>query len=80
MQKSELLQALQKEIRRHDFSTFVDELPSMAEGGKGIVVTGCPACRKVFGTMPRFIDHITEDVLPTLLDRLSRSSEVNCLK
>jgi hypothetical protein len=35
------------------------------------VVPGCPACRKRFGTMPQFLDHLTDDVLPVLLDRLS---------
>src|SRR5260370_16566663 len=34
-EKSVLLRALQQEIRRHDFSCFVDQPPSVAEGGKG---------------------------------------------
>jgi hypothetical protein len=34
MQKSLLLAALQSEIHRHDCSTFVDEPPTMAQGGK----------------------------------------------
>ena len=38
MLKSELLAAIQREIHSHDFSHFVDEPPSIAEGGKGIVV------------------------------------------
>jgi hypothetical protein len=48
MKKSDLLRALQNELRRHDFSTFLTEEPSMAEGGPGVVVPGCPACRKDF--------------------------------
>jgi hypothetical protein len=70
MKKSELHAALRKEIHRHDFSTFVDEPPSVAQGGKGIVTPGCPACKKRFGTMPQFLDHLTDDVLPAILDRL----------
>jgi hypothetical protein len=46
MEKLELLHALQSEIRRHDFSTFVDGPPSVAQGGKRIVIPGCPAYRK----------------------------------
>ena len=42
------------EIRRHDFSTFLTETPSMAEGGPGVVVPGCPACRKRLFTMANF--------------------------
>ena len=70
MKKSELYTALRREIHRHDFSTFVDEPPSVAQGGKGVVVPGCPTCKKRFGTMPQFLDHLTDDVLPALLDRL----------
>jgi hypothetical protein len=34
MKKSDLLLALQREIQRHDFATFVDEPPSVAQGGQ----------------------------------------------
>ena len=36
-----------------------------------IVQTGCSACQKHFGTVEQFKRHVTEDVLPRLLDRLS---------
>jgi hypothetical protein len=42
MKKQELLRALQGEIRRHDFSTFLDEKPSIANGGPGVAVPGMP--------------------------------------
>jgi hypothetical protein len=61
--------------RASQFSTFVDEPPSIARGGHGVVVTGCPTCRKKFGTMPQFLDHLTDDVLPAVLDRLSSESK-----
>jgi hypothetical protein len=56
VQKSVLLCELQKEIQRHDLSTFVDEPPSVAQGGKGVVVPGCPCCRKRFGTIAQFLN------------------------
>jgi hypothetical protein len=37
------------------------------KGGRGVVVMGCPKCKKKFGTMPQFLDHLTDDVLPALL-------------
>ena len=37
------------------------------------MVTGCPHCKKRFGTVPQFLDHITDDVLPRVLDRLSKA-------
>jgi hypothetical protein len=73
MLKSELLRALQTEIRRHDFSTFLTEKRSMANGGPGVVVPGCPACRKRLFTMANFMDHIADDVLPAALDKLSKA-------
>jgi hypothetical protein len=66
--------ALQQEIRLDDFSHFVDEPPSVAQGGNGVVVSGCPTCRKRINTMPQFLDNIANDVLPGLLDKLSTSS------
>jgi hypothetical protein len=46
MQKSILLASIQKEIQHHDLSYFVDEPPSVAQGGKGVVVAGCPGVKQ----------------------------------
>src|ERR1700746_3094582 len=75
MKKSELYRALRSELHRHDFSTFVDEPSSVAQGGNGVVVPGCPICKKRINTMPQFLDHLADDVLPPLLDRLSSGSK-----
>jgi hypothetical protein len=72
MKKSDLLKALQQEIQRHDLSTFIDSPPSVAQGGRGVAVTGCPLCRKQFGTIAQFSAHLTDDVLSPLLDKLSK--------
>jgi hypothetical protein len=71
VQKSVLLAAIQKEIQRHDLSYFVDEPPSVAQGGKGVVVSGCPACRKRISTTVQFLDHLANDAMPELIDRLA---------
>jgi hypothetical protein len=68
MLKSALLDAIRTEIRGHDLSHFQDEKDRM-------VRPGCPACRKVFYTTSQFIDHLTNDVLPPLLDRLSSQAK-----
>jgi len=73
VQKSALLKAVQQEILRHDFSHFVDEPPSIAQHGKGVVVPGCPACKKRINTMNQFLRHLTEDAMPALIERLSAS-------
>jgi hypothetical protein len=64
MKKSELLRALQTEIQKHNLSTLMSEQHK-------VVMTGCSLCRKHFGTVEQFKRHITDDVLPPLLDRLS---------
>jgi hypothetical protein len=73
MQKSTLIRALQQEIRRHDFSYFVHDPPSIAQNGRGVVVPGCPACKKRINTMSQFLDHLAGDVMPALIDRLSEA-------
>jgi hypothetical protein len=75
MQKSALLVAIQAEIHRHDFSHFIDQPPSVAEDGKGVVVPGCPACQTRINTMSQFLDHLANDAMPALLNRLSKSNE-----
>jgi len=73
MQKSVLLRALQQEIRRHDFNYFIDEPPSIAQGGRGVVVPGCPACMKRINTMSQFLDHLADDAMPALIEKLSEA-------
>jgi hypothetical protein len=64
MKKSDLLRALQTEIQKHNLSTF------MSDEHK-IVQTGCSLCERHFGTVEQFKRHLSEDVLPPLLDKLS---------
>jgi hypothetical protein len=71
MLKSELLRAIQQEIHRHDFSHFVENPPSIAQGCKGVVVPGCPMCKKRINTMPQFLDHLADDAMPALIEKLS---------
>jgi hypothetical protein len=77
MLKSELLRAIQQEIHRHDFSHFVENPPSIAQGGKGVVVPGCPMCKKRINTMSQFLDHLADDAMPALLDRLPTAERAN---
>jgi hypothetical protein len=64
VKKSELLKALRQEILRHDLDTLLNPEHKIVE-------TGCPMCQKQFGTIEQFKRHLTDDVLPPLLDRLS---------
>jgi hypothetical protein len=66
MLKSDLLRAIQQETQRHDFSHFVEDPPAVVQGGKGVVVPGCPACQKRINTMSQFLDHLAQDVMPAV--------------
>jgi hypothetical protein len=70
MKKSELLRAIQNEIQRHNLSTFRNDQ-------HGVTEVGCSTCNKRFGTNQQFVQHINEDVLPPLLDRLSSEGRNN---
>lgn len=61
----------------HDFSHFVDDPPSIAEGGKDIVVPGCPRCRVRIHTMSQFLDHLANDAMPALVERLAQINRVS---
>jgi len=62
-----LIASIQSELRRHSWDTFVDEPPSIAHGGRGVVVVGCPACRKKLYTVSQFVEHLARDVIPKVI-------------
>jgi predicted methyltransferase len=65
--KREILQAAKTESMRHRWDTFVEDPPSIAQGGRGVIVSGCPTCKKQFGTNTRYLEHLADDVMPVIL-------------
>ena len=61
--KVKILSAAKAELMKHSLDTFVDAPPSVAEGGRGVVVTGCPNCRKIFQWVNQLMYHLADDVL-----------------
>ena len=59
-----LIAAIQSELRRHTWDTFVDQPPAIAQGGRGVVVVGWPVCRKRLYTVSQFVEHLARDVIP----------------
>jgi hypothetical protein len=53
------------------------EPPSIAQGGKGVVVPGCPTCRTRINTMNQFLRHLTEDAMHALIEKLSETKAMN---
>jgi hypothetical protein len=64
-----IIAAVQAELQRHSFDTFVDNPPAIARGGKGVVVSGCPTCKKRFQSLNQFVIHLNEDVIPATIRR-----------
>ena len=62
-----LIAAIQSELRRHSWDAFVDQPPSIAHCGRGVVVVGCPACRKKLYTVSQFIERQARDVIPKVI-------------
>jgi hypothetical protein len=67
MDKAKILQQAKAELQRHVWDTFVDDPPSVAQGGKGVVVTGCTVCKKRTYTNAQYLRHLADDVLPVIL-------------
>jgi hypothetical protein len=56
------------------FPTSLMSRRMFAQGGEGVVVSGCPACRKPINATEQFLDHLTNDASPELIDRLSAAT------
>jgi hypothetical protein len=69
-----LLEAAQEELMKHEWDVFVTEPLSIAEGGKGVVVPGCPNCRKILYTNNQYLSHLALDVLPGILERVLQTT------
>jgi hypothetical protein len=61
MLKSNLIAAIQFEIRRHDWTTYMKD---------GIVRPGCSTCQVMINTTNQFTEHLAS-VIPGLIERLS---------
>jgi len=45
------------------------------KNSKGVVVAGCPYCKKLLHSMNEFIEHNTLDVLPRLFEMLENKRQ-----
>jgi hypothetical protein len=65
--KEKILHAAKSELMKHTLDTFISDGVSVALGGSGVVVTGCPGCRKRFQTSNQLMQHLADDALPKIL-------------
>lgn len=67
MDKSTIIAAAKEALCKHSMKTFVSNPPSIAEGGNGVVVPGCPLCKVRLNTDSDFVRHLATDVLPQII-------------
>jgi len=75
MDKAKIIAAVKTEMTGHDWTTFVDEPPAIGQGGRGVVVSGCPKCRKRLNTTTQYLEHLFDEVLPQALEKALADSE-----
>jgi hypothetical protein len=61
-ERARIREIVKAEFSRHTWNTFVDEPPSLAQGGRGVVVPGCSMCRVRCQTVSQFTEHLSEAV------------------
>jgi len=66
------LQAAQEELMQHHWDTFCTQPLSIAQGGTGVIVPGCVACKKLLYNTNQYLSHLALDVLPDILDKFTR--------
>lgn len=74
MDTETVIAAVQSELQRHNWDFFVDEPPAIGQGGNGVVVPGCPACKKRLNTLGQFMEHISNDVIPQAIKAAIRNT------
>ncbi|MGB6875739.1 MAG: hypothetical protein WBD87_06855 [Candidatus Acidiferrales bacterium] len=54
--------AVRAEFSRQKMDVFGSNPPSIAQGGKGVVVSGCAICKVLANTTEQFMEHVEEKV------------------
>jgi|HubBroStandDraft_2_1064218.scaffolds.fasta_scaffold550365_2 hypothetical protein len=69
--RNEILAEAQRELSKHIWDNFVsgdENGRSIGQGGRGVVVVGCVACKKDMQTRHQYMRHLTDEVLPDIVD------------
>jgi hypothetical protein len=61
-----VLAIAESEMHKHRWGFFMDPQPSAGQDGKSLAVRGCLPCQKRLDTIPEFVNHLWETVLPRI--------------
>jgi hypothetical protein len=75
MDDAKIIAAVKEEMAEHDWTTFVDDPPAIGRGGQGVVIPGCPKCRKRLNTTNQYLTHLFDDVLTQVLEKALTDAE-----
>ena len=78
--KTRIFQSAKSELMRHGWDVYTDNPPSVVEGGIGVVVPGCTACKKRINTSDQYLRHLSDDVLPIILRKAFEIAGVSTSK
>jgi hypothetical protein len=59
--------------KRRSLSPSATQPSQGTQGGRGVVVPGCPTSKKRINTMNQFLHHLAEDAMPALIEKLSEA-------
>jgi hypothetical protein len=62
-----LIRAVQTELQR---------AANRSAGRKGVIVSGCPACKKQFQSLNQFVTHLREDVIPDTIRKTAATQHL----
>jgi hypothetical protein len=80
MDKAKILREAKAELERHVWGTFVEGKATVTFGCTGVIVSGCEACRKRFGTNSQYLRYLSDDVQPSILRRAFGMADLSTLK
>ena len=77
--RNPLFASAHTELERHQWGNFVEgdlNGVAMRQGGNGVVVVGCMACSIRLNTIPQFIQNLSQDVLPGIIDTVLKRTGI----
>jgi len=72
MDSEKIIAALRRDLQIHTFDTFLEQA---SDETKGIIVSGCPACKKRLQSLNQFMSHLFDDVIPATVRRACADSD-----
>jgi hypothetical protein len=74
MDAQSIIAAVQEELEKHHWETFMDDTKPVWSGRRGVVRPGCQECREPISTFRQLMEHLSKDVLPGVIEAAAKQS------